>query len=333
MQVLRAISKIEETSLLLVPNMLSESLKKKLKHPISIAVCGITLSAICVIAIRILFFNNQTKTPTENLTDDGLGSKGTVAGPATIETYVKAPGSIDFHPKFALRIHPSFPGVVLRTFKNIGDRVSAGETLATIESNVGIQTLNVSSPIKGIVLARNCGEGQSVVPEEDIFSVGDTSILQTKIHIPAKDLKEIVPNQDVLLVNNNDIPVRAKIGFISPILDIETRSATALVDFTTDTLIPGMFVTAAIVVSTKSVSVSLPANFCDHGVKKRKLFKVADRVGAETEVLFGDRDYLHCEVLGGLQAGDEVFNTASEFFLAKQDQSHAKERSGDSHVD
>jgi cobalt-zinc-cadmium efflux system membrane fusion protein len=124
-------------------------------------------------------------------------------GPSDIEVYIKAPGIVDFHPKHALRIHPAFPGVVVNVQKQVGDRVNEGDALATIESNVGIQVYNVTSPIKGVVLSKNIGSGQSVSPEDELFSVGDGSVLQARMAVSARDINLVKAGQEIVLLKIN----------------------------------------------------------------------------------------------------------------------------------
>ncbi len=278
-----------------------------------------------VVAGGILYRWHKYKPVEKEITKTPLSSKGTATGPGKIETYIKVPGSIDFHPKHALRIHPAFPGIAIKTFKNLGDFVNAGDTLATIESNIGIQTISVVSPIKGEVLSKNIGEGQSVTPEEEIFSIGETTLLQAKVFIPAIDVKHIKLGQTAVLASEQDSSTRATISFISPILSAETRSATALIDFTSSFLIPGMFVTAAVVVDTTDIPLSLPARFCANQSKKRVLFKVTDHGAAPNTVYFGARDYFTCEVLSGLEKGDEVFESLSEITVSQSESSDSKD--------
>jgi cobalt-zinc-cadmium efflux system membrane fusion protein len=228
--------------------------------------------------------------------------------PAKLDVYVKAPGIIDFHPKHALRIHPTFPGVILRVLKNLGDPVKAGETLASLESNVGIQIYSISSPISGTVLARNVGAGQSVVPEEEIFSVGDVTILQAKIAIAARDFLKVKSGQDIFLLAEKGQPIRAKVTFVSPILTEETRTATALVDVSKSYLRPGMYVTGAAVTHQRQAASTLPLSFCENTAPFTAVpVTVVSSKGLENrEIFFGERDYFHCEVRQGVHQGEHV---------------------------
>lgn len=237
---------------------------------------------------------------------DRLKSLSTTVKSGVIETYVKAPGLIDFHPKYALRIHPTFPGLIIKVNKNLGDRVAAGETLATIESNVGIQTFTVTSPIAGLVLARKASEGQSVSPEEELFSVGDMGLMQARLAVSARDVNSARTGQDALLIAENQKVIRTKVNYLSPILSEDTRTATAMIEFQSADLKPGMFVTGALVIASRPIPRSLPFKFCEAEGNERKIYVLEADGPKERNVLFGARDYETCEILEGINAGDSV---------------------------
>jgi len=294
----------------------------------------ISAGAILLVSVGIFYkFSRQDKADSkeENVEGDVLSAdrlkelkaKATMATSASIELFVKAPGVVDFHPKHALRIHPSFAGIVAKVFKNLGDPVVVGDTLALIESNVGLQDYAVTSPIKGTVLTKNVGAGQSVTLEDEIFSVGDASVLQARLAIAGRDVKQVKREQNVLLLAERRKPARAKIDFLSPILSEDSRTASAIIDIPGSELKPGIFVTGAIVVDRKEVAVSLPARFCVENVAESLVMVVGDVGITETVVKFGMRDYENCEVISGLSANEMVL-PASDLALADTHAEHGK---------
>ena len=52
-----------------------------------------------------------------------------------------------------------FPGPVRSLAANVGDRVRAGQVLASINSNLSLTTYRISAPISGVVLSRQAQVG------------------------------------------------------------------------------------------------------------------------------------------------------------------------------
>jgi|GEM_PF-3373420 len=255
---------------------------------------------------------------------------------AKLDTYIKAPGIVDFHPKHALRIHPTYPGVIDRVYKNLGDSVNAGEALASVESNIGIQVFAITSPIKGIVLSKSAGEGQSVGPEEELFSVGDTAILQARLSVSARDVKLVKMGSEVELVDESFNSVRSTIQFLSPILTDDTRTATAIVDFQSDNLRPGMFVTGAIVTGVRDVPLSVPLSFCRGNPGIYSIMVLGPKGVENRNVTIGASDYNNCEVLQGLQLNEEIIPNAAMALLSGKGEVHGeadavKDAAGEDH--
>lgn len=245
--------------------------------------------------------------------------------PAEINIYVKAPGTIEFHPQKALRLHPSFPGVVTRVHKDLGDQVRPGDALATIDSTVGFQTFTLSSPIAGTILSKNVSNGQTVTPEEELFAVGDTSVLRARLAVAARDIRKLKKDQELLLVSENLDRISTKISFVSPILSEDTRTATAIADFSFEKFRPGMFVTGAVKEGVKKVDKSIPVALCNPLSNKSTVTVSASAdPGTETEqrvITTGASDYERCEVKSGLDTGEKVLIVHASGNQAKESHS------------
>ncbi|WP_122975310.1 efflux RND transporter periplasmic adaptor subunit, partial [Xanthomonas citri] len=80
-----------------------------------------------------------------------------------------------------------FPGPVRSLRVNVGDRVRAGQVLATVESNLSLTTYSVSAPISGVVLARNASLGSNAGEGQALFEIADLSTLWVDLHIFGAD--------------------------------------------------------------------------------------------------------------------------------------------------
>ena len=70
---------------------------------------------------------------------------------------------------------PRFPGVVKSVTKRLGDAVTKGEVLATVESNESLQTYDIKAELARTVIKRDTTLGEFVSGQEPIFTVTDLS--------------------------------------------------------------------------------------------------------------------------------------------------------------
>jgi multidrug efflux pump subunit AcrA (membrane-fusion protein) len=143
--------------------------------------------------------------------------------------------------------------------------------------------------------------------EDEVFSVGDISILQARFFISNRDIRDVVAGRDVIILAERESPVRTKIDFVSPVLDQETRTATAFAEIQNSNIRPGIFITGAVVQGRKTAKLSLPIAYC--GAEGSKQIGILIRDGEKTslrKVEIGARDYFNCEVLSGIDVGEVV---------------------------
>jgi cobalt-zinc-cadmium efflux system membrane fusion protein len=69
-------------------------------------------------------------------------------------------GNVTTDPASLTHIRARFDGVISAVKVNLGDRVTLGDTLATVESNESLQRYKIRSPFTGIVIARHANAGE-----------------------------------------------------------------------------------------------------------------------------------------------------------------------------
>src|SRR2546427_3485595 len=89
-----------------------------------------------------------------------------------------------------------FPGIVRSVSVEMGQRVSAGQTLATVEGNDSMRTYAVIAPFSGIVLARNTSVGD-VAGDNTLFDVADLSEVWVDLRALGTDAERLAPGQAV----------------------------------------------------------------------------------------------------------------------------------------
>ena len=221
-----------------------------------------------------------------------------------------------------------FPGPIRRLAVNVGDRVRAGQTLATVESNLSLTTYTVTTPISGVVLARNATVGGVAGEGATLFEVADLSSLWVDLHIFGADAQHIVPGVPVTVTRLSDgVTAQTTLERVLPGTATASQSTVARATLAnTDGLWrPGSAVKARITVEQQPAALVVPVaalqTFRDWTV-------VFVRVGETYEIRpieLGKRDAERVEVLSGLKAGDQV--VVEQSYLVKAD----IEKSGASH--
>lgn len=221
-----------------------------------------------------------------------------------------------------------FPGPIRRLAVNVGDRVRAGQTLATVESNLSLTTYPATSPISGVVLARNASVGSVAGEGATLFEVADLSTLWVDLHIFGADAQHIVPGVPVTVTRLSDgATAQTTLERVLPGTATASQStvARATLENSDGLWRPGSAVKARITVEQQPAAMVVPLaslqTFRDWDV-------VFVRVGDTYEIRpveLGKRDAQRVEVLSGLKAGDQV--VVEQSYLVKAD----IEKSGASH--
>ena len=225
------------------------------------------------------------------------------------------------------RIVARFPGPVKSVRVGLGDAVRAGQTLATVESNISLSDYALTAPLAGTVLARNVAVGD-LAGEQALFEIADLSSLWVDLHLFGADAQHITPGLPVEVTRLSDgVSTKTTLDRVLPGTATASQStvARATVDNADGRWRPGAAVRARVTVAEQPVALMVPLaalqRFRDWDV-------VFVRFGDDYEIRpleLGRRDGLNVEVLAGLKAGDPV--VVAQSYLVKAD----IEKSGASH--
>lgn len=221
-----------------------------------------------------------------------------------------------------------FPGPIRSLRANVGDRVRAGQTLATIESNLSLTTYTVPAPISGMVLARSATVGSVAGEGSALYEIADLSELWVDLHIFGADAQHIVAGVPVTVTRMSDgATVETVLERVLPGTATASQSTVARATIANADGLwrPGSAVRARITVAQKPGALVVPLaalqTFRDWHV-------VFVRVGDTYEVRPvepGERDATQVEILSGIEPGDQV--VVEQSYLVKAD----IEKSGASH--
>ena len=221
-----------------------------------------------------------------------------------------------------------YPGPIRNLAVNVGDRVRAGQTLATVESNLSLSSYSVNAPIPGVVLARNASIGGIAAEGTPLFEIADLSSLWVDLHIFGSDAGHIVPGAPVTVTRLSDgATARTTLERVLPGTATASQStvARAVLDNDDGLWRPGSAVKARITVEQQPAALVVPLAALQVLEGRDVVFvRDGDRYAAHP-VRLGKRDGRQVEVLEGLDAGDAV--VVEQSYLIKAD----IEKAGASH--
>lgn len=258
---------------------------------------------------------------------DAAGIAVAPAGPGVIRDEHEVQGLLTPIEGRYARVVARFPGPVKSLRAGVGDAVRAGETLATVESNVSLSDYAVASPLAGTVLARHAAVGD-LAGEQPLFEVADLSALWVDLHLFGTDAQHITRGLPVEVTRLSDgVSVGTTLDRVLPGTATASQStvARATVANADGRWRPGAAVRARVTVAERPVALMVPLAALQ---RFRDLDVVFVRYGEDYEIRpleLGRRDGVNVEVLSGLAAGDPV--VVAQSYLVKAD----IEKAGASH--
>jgi membrane fusion protein, heavy metal efflux system len=254
------------------------------------------------------------------------GIETAVAGPGVIEQQLELYGSIVPDTAQVREVKARFPGVIRSVVKQVGETVSAGDVLATVESNESLQVYPVTSPLSGVITQRHAQTGEQA-DSNALFEVINLSKVWAEFKVFARDRSQIKPGQIARVLAEGAAEAQGEVIYVSPLSSRESQAVIARVslDNRQGQWTPGQFVTAQLAVAQLPVELLVPLSALQ---TFRDFTVVFAQVGDTYEVRMlelGRRDSERVEVLGGLRVGTTFVTKNS--YLIKAD----IEKSGASH--
>lgn len=244
-----------------------------------------------------------------------------VAGPATIEVTVEAPGEVHLNAERVLEVRPRYGGVVRGIRKRIGDPVAADEVVAVVQSNESLMDYEIASSMSGIVIARQVVTGQAVDHESVLLTVADLSSVWVDFAVYPQHVGRIRPGMSVRISAHNrpELAARGIIHYVGPLLEQDTRVSSARVVLSNPARQwqPGLFVTARVTLDRVRVPLAVPDEAIVRTAQGPAVFRAAGRRFELIPVTPGRTDGRTTEIQSGLAAGDSVV-VANAFVLKSE---------------
>jgi cobalt-zinc-cadmium efflux system membrane fusion protein len=238
------------------------------------------------------------------------------AGPATVREVVSLYGTVAPNAERVRDIAARYPGTIRTISKKVGDRVKQGEALAVIESNESLQAYTVTSPLGGVVTARNANPGEQS-GDKVLLTVADLSGVWVELSLFPRDAAKI-RNGQAVRVKAADV-VTAGDGAVIHVSPVgtsasQTRTARVLLDNKDNQWAPGLYVMAEVTLGETHVPVGVKAAAIQNLDGADTIFVRTEKGFEPRQAKLGRSDSDTSEVLEGLRAG-ESYATKNSFIL------------------
>ena len=241
------------------------------------------------------------------------------AGSAHIAHTVALTGRVTLNQNASAVVRARFPGLVQAVYKSQGDTVTAGETMALVESNEGLQRYPLKSPIAGTVLSRDTQVGD-VAGDAPLFTVADIRELWVELYVFPQDVGKVAVGQ-MLRVKSSECEERQETAITSvlPLTNAATQTvlARAVIRNLDNHWLPGMMIQGELATAEKEARVAVNNAALQRMEGKDVVFVQEGDAYVMRPVTTGLRDSERTEIVAGLKAGERYVNEGS--FTVKAD--------------
>ena len=260
-----------------------------------------------------------------------FGIELATAGPGAIERTIALPGEVRPNQDRLAHVAPRFAGIAREVRAKIGDAVKAGQVLAIVESEA-LSPYPLKTQIDGVVITKHITVGEPVSSDRDAFTVADLGDVWVDISVYQNHLRDVRLGQPAQISAGHGLDeARGTISYVSPVVDEETRTATARVVLPNPDGVwrPGLFVTARITVESVEVPFAVPRTALEVVEGSTVVFVEGEHGFVPRPVTLGRQDEARVEVQAGLAPGERY--VAKGGFTLKAELARGEMRGGHAH--
>ncbi len=219
----------------------------------------------------------------------------------------------EIEPDKIVNIFPKATGKIIKNYCSEGDLVKKGKILSTIDRDItGFQYKNVEveAPATGFIVMVHADEGNSVSPQQPIFTLYEMDKVNISFLIPESDFVPGIKDNELIV----EVPTAnfksgdLKVTKIFPTLDPVTRSFKVQINVNNPdyNLKPGAYAKITVVFDKRLDAVAVHKDSIFEFEGKQYVYLIEDSVVNRKEIKTGLRDDLYFEVIEGLNKGDKI---------------------------
>jgi len=201
------------------------------------------------------------------------------------------------------QVRARFPGLITKLSVNVGDIVTAGESIAQVESSDSLTRYNISAPISGVITERHANAGE-LANQQALLTVENYQQLWVEYKVFPSQRQTIKAGQQVT-ISSTVATTQSKILHLMANKNQPFITARVPLDNSKGLWAPGQLLTGSVV--TQQVAVNLVIdNRAFQYVEGKNIVFVTNQGGYETrELILGQTDGQFSQVISGLKAGEQ----------------------------
>jgi len=242
-------------------------------------------------------------------------------GRGRISSTLDLSGEIGFNEDRLVHVTPRFPGIAQEARFKVGEYVKEGDVVAIIESNESMTTYSLRASLSGRIIQKHITPGEHVSEEESVYILADLSTVWVNLAVYPKDASKVKAGQNVVIeAVGSDHRTEGKIGYVTPVMDPETRRVTArvLLNNQDGQWRPGSFVSARLELGDGEEGIVVDKDALQVLGEKNVIFVQHEpNRFVPKEVVVGETNARQVRILSGIDAGLEYANKGAFELKAK----------------
>ena len=245
-----------------------------------------------------------------------------IAGPGTIRQTLPVFGRIEAIPSRTAIVQARFPGQIISLAPEVGQSVSRGAAIGTVEADDSLQRYAVRAPISGVVVERMASAGEATAGRS-LLRIADFGEVWAQLAIFPSQISRVSVGQ-ALTVRGDDITADAQIDWIAPAADHgPARMARVVLPNPDERWAPGNTVQAEIVTALIDAALVVETRAIQQVEGQPSVFvREGNRYEAHALTL-GRSDGRSTEVLTGITPGANYVTANSYLLKAELEKSSA----------
>lgn len=222
-------------------------------------------------------------------------------------------GEVQLLPQRQAIVSTRISGQVKALYVSLGDKVSAGQPLAKVESRLSGNpppSVVIAAPMAGIIDERSVMLGQSIEPNTSLFHISDRSRVIIAARLYEEDLGKVRVGMEARIraLGYPQQVFTGKITLIEPQLDPQTRTVKVWIEVANpqDLLHPNLFARVSIVLQHNETALAVPTSAVLEANGESFVFVREPKQFRRVEVTLGAVDDSYTEITSELVPGDEV---------------------------